>query len=261
MISFRLDAKLLVTVLALAALTGPARADRLVDYIAEGNRTVKSSLDDIEAIEAALENTDDPDVRSQLLRLARQEVAAEQSIVASLEALYELQQEALENGIDLGELRVDNFHPVGTTPDGDIALLTFGFVKAVTGQLAADAPVIGSVQYFAQEDPNSPGVFTPIGYSSDAAHQFAIPWIVSGFEPLIEGVPYSPSGDPIVISGVGGDNIAVGYVFDIPDLAPEPSSLVLLLAGLGWIAALYWRRALTCNGSRQAAQTASRQRL
>jgi hypothetical protein len=236
--------KALFIVLIFATLAVPMRADSLIDYIGEGNKIIKNSKDDINAVEAALAKITDPAKRAALLNLLSQEVASEQKGIAAKEELFELQQEALENGIDLGELRVDNYHPVGRTLDGTPALLTFGFVKAVTGQPAIDAPAIGSVQYFAQEDPSNPGVFTPIGSSSDAGNQFAISWIVSGFEPLIEAVPYSPSGAPVVINGVAGDNIAVGHVFDIPATVPEPSSLSLLLAGLGLIAICYRRRCL-----------------
>jgi MYXO-CTERM domain-containing protein len=117
--------------------------------------------------------------------------------------------------------------------------LTFNYLNPATLQVGS-GPQVASVMYEASLDPANPNVLTPIGSSSDSLSDFAIMWQSQGYEPLIEAIPLDSAGSPIVISGVGEDNSAVGLdgvLYSTPDSSPTS-----LLLGLGMVGLLGLRR-------------------
>jgi hypothetical protein len=120
-------------------------------------------------------------------------------------------------------------------------LIDFGFVNPATG-LSTAGPVVGSVEYLVNVDPSSPTDLVSIGTSYDASSDFSISYFASSSaEPAIEAVPYDANGDPIVITGVDGYNVAPGFVTVLYDV-PEPSTMVLVGIGAIGLATRQWRR-------------------
>ena len=81
-----------------------------------------------------------------------------------------------------------------------------------------------SVFYEVNLDPDAPTTFVPIAISSDANTNFALPFTISGFEPLIRATTFGPLGLPIVITEQSGVNLALGTVVAIPTAIPEPDT-------------------------------------
>lgn len=129
---------------------------------------------------------------------------------------------------------VDPATPVASF--GETGTLTFSFIDPAT--LASVAgPTVASVVY---EQAQVAGGFTVIGTSTNALSDFALPYMTSSspatVEEEIEAVPFDQSNNPIVISGVDGDNVAVGGV---TLLAPVPEPATLALFGVGLLGCLW----------------------
>jgi hypothetical protein len=113
---------------------------------------------------------------------------------------------------------------------GQLLSVDFGFLDPATG-LPTTGPSVASVAYEVDTDPLSATNFVPIGTSFDAGSNFSISYLISTtFEPGIQAIPYDANGDPIVITGLGGDNVAQGKVVAL--FIPEPSTFALLLPSL-----------------------------
>jgi hypothetical protein len=124
-----------------------------------------------------------------------------------------------------GVPQVPGFPDVFAEP-GDLLSISFGFVDPAT-ELAVTGPAVAMVEYFVNIDPTSATDFIPIGTSSDAGSDFSITYLYdSAFEPEIEAIPFDANGNPIVITGVDGDNDAQGIVGAVD--VPEPSAVFLL---------------------------------
>lgn len=134
--------------------------------------------------------------------------------------------------------------PYVLTSAGENLALSFQFIDPATG-LPTSGPAVASVVYEANLDPFTPNVLVPIGTSSNSLSNFAISWSSSGFEPMIEAIPYDASDNPIEDPGVDGDNSAVGL--NIAPNAPDSASTFYLL-GLG-IAGLWTIRRFNRVGS------------
>ena len=145
----------------------------------------------------------------------------------------------------IGQTFIDgSLAPYETYIPGQTFALTFEYINPATGATTS-GPAVSEVVYEAVTDPALPNNLTPIGSSSDSSSDFAITWASSGYEPMIEAIPYGANGGPIVISGVDGDNSAVGLNGAL--LAPDSSQTSLLL-GLGFAGLLglrRWRRVAT----------------
>ena len=148
--------------------------------------------------------------------------------------------------------------------DGTSTTLTFAFVNAATGE-PVDVPELAGVRYKIQTDPPTEDPFQQVlqvlGTSTDAPSGFAFPYVISGFEPLIIGIPLDASGDPIVMRGARGVDVSGGVATNIfcpggfwPALwaawpswlswlpwPPWPWGMVTSLLLLGVSAALLWR--------------------
>jgi PEP-CTERM motif len=115
--------------------------------------------------------------------------------------------------------------------------LSYLFVDTANG-LPVAGPAVASVMYEANYNPYNPTDWVTLGTSTDAATNFSLSFTVQPYEPEIQAIPYDSSGNPIVISGVDGDNVALGLV-TLLNPVPEPSTLVLgivgSLGGLGFV--------------------------
>lgn len=130
----------------------------------------------------------------------------------------------IEQSGRIGRTMLAGLSPVGRFGTGTSVSLTFDFIDPGTGQ-PNGGPAITCVEYAVNLDPETPSVFTPVGESSDAADGFAVPFTVTGYEPVIRATPFDASGDPIFIDGLDGQNVAVGYAGVIPPgVVPEPST-------------------------------------
>jgi hypothetical protein len=139
----------------------------------------------------------------------------------------------------IGQTFIDgSFAPYETDTPGQVLNLAFEYINPANGATVSD-PLVAEVVYEAITNPADPTDWVVIGQSTDSTSDFAISWQSSGFEPIIEAIPYDSSGAPIVISGVDGDNSAVGL--DGVLYLPESSQTSLLL-GLGIVGLLGLRR-------------------
>lgn len=123
---------------------------------------------------------------------------------------------------------------------GASAVLSFGWINGIAKQPTA-GPVISSVRYEVNPDPNQPNLWILVGVGTNPATQFAFPFITQGFEPDYRATPLDATGQPIFIAGVGGSNVAFGSVTVIPT-EPAPTPGTALLAGLGTIVMGAYRR-------------------
>ena len=140
-----------------------------------------------------------------------------------------LDQQAALSATRVGQVLIDEHYPFIHLSVGEASVLTFVFVDTTTA-LAAPGPEVSSVVYEARLDPFYPDVFTLLGSSSDLGSNFSLPFVVSGFEPVIRATPYDSLGNIVVLSGVDGDNVAVGLGVALE--VPEPASWMLLATGL-----------------------------
>lgn len=81
-------------------------------------------------------------------------------------------------------------------------------------------------------------MFTPIGTGTNPGTDFSTGFTTEPLEPLVEAIPFDPSGNPIVIPVSGGGNAAIGVVVALAPI-PEPTGLSLV-----WPAALASARLL-----------------
>lgn len=129
---------------------------------------------------------------------------------------------------------------------GESVQITFAFIDPGT-QLTVAGPAIGFVLYEVNLDPFTPDIYLPLGTATDAATNFSFPFLVSGFEPDIRATPFSLTGIPIFVAGVGDFNVAVGFSAIIPTGIPEPSSALLLITG--GLAMIFVRRGMRARRS------------
>jgi hypothetical protein len=128
---------------------------------------------------------------------------------------------------------------VSTLADGTETLLTFQFVAADTG-LPVPMPDVASVLYQIQIDPPTlEPVFVDYGISTDPSSDFALPFLISGFEPLIQAIPRDGKGVPLVVIGPTGTDVAPSAAINIP-IEPVPAigtfgfaAIVVLVAAVG----------------------------
>lgn len=133
-------------------------------------------------------------------------------------------------GTVLGQVAIGSDYPVSNLPALSTTLLTFFFMDSQTG-LPDIGPAVTFVVYEANLNPLTPNVYTPLGISSDAAAQFALPYTVAGFEPLIRAHPFDAIGQPVFIGGEGGENVAVGFGVVINGV-PEPSTILFVSSAI-----------------------------
>ncbi len=151
----------------------------------------------------------------------------EEALVAFAWKQYRQEQEKL--GIPaVGQVAFNTIYPSAIATIGSTETLTFQFIDPATG-LPTSGPAVASVLYEANYDPNSPTTFVPLGTSTDVAGNFDFAYVVTGQEPVINAIPMDASGNPIVISGVDGDNDAQGGGLLVT--VPEPSTLTMFTLG------------------------------
>jgi hypothetical protein len=145
----------------------------------------------------------------------------------------------------IGQVGIDGFFPVvGYAPPdlGQAETLTFFFIDPATDQRTSPAFAVSAVSYYALLDPsNLVGQqlteavirqnLTLIGTTGDATNDFAVGFVLTGFEPLILGFPLDALGNEIEGEGTAA------YAAHV--LVPEPSTFLLL--GVGALA-YGWRR-------------------
>jgi hypothetical protein len=220
-----------ITVLVLASATN-VRADRIDQYLRAINFIRTQSQNDVEFLfdQFIHDKITGKAFTDGIASEISKEDAAESGALRGF--LRELKESDL--GPFGGSMYADQF-PISHVPIGQMALLTFAFLKPDSLQPTV-GPSIAFVVYDVNLDPSNPGVFKTIGTSFDATSNFALPFTASGFEPLIRATPFDASGKPIQIPGVDGDNIAVGYVVDMDISVPEPNSDIMMLTGAGLLA-------------------------
>ncbi|GCA74164.1 hypothetical protein MiTe_00986 [Microcystis aeruginosa NIES-2520] len=118
--------------------------------------------------------------------------------------------------------------------------LTFAFINpenstSTSFDIADPGFSIASVLYEVNLDPDMPDVFETLGVSNDPTSNFRITFTPTGFEPLVIATPFDSLGNPIFISGVDNNNVAIGLAVDVigtKDITcvPEPSTILSLLA-------------------------------
>ena len=148
---------------------------------------------------------------------------------------YLLEQKPKTNKV--GQAAFQGAFPDALVGAGASGFLTFFFVDPATGAQTAGLPV-GSVRYEINTDPLMPNSFSLLGTSFNAASSFALSFTLNTFEPVIQAVPFDPTGSPIFISGEGDQNVALGAVVI---LVPGPSTLILLGVGAISVLAGAWR--------------------
>jgi PEP-CTERM motif len=139
----------------------------------------------------------------------------------------------------VGEAFIDGLSPTAFSPVGAMVNLTFQFVDPAT-DLPTTGPPIASVEYLVNLDPDN-DLFSILGTSTDASSHFSLPFTVVPFEPFIKSLPLDSNGNVIVITGVDGDNDAVGVAV-VLEPAPEPSTIMLIGSGGVIVLAFVWCR-------------------
>jgi hypothetical protein len=141
----------------------------------------------------------------------------------------------------IGQPLLNGLFPVGNVGPGVVGLVTFAFIDPQTLQPVMMSDT-GAVFYEVKLSPESP--FTELGFSTVAEDNFSLPFeFTVGFEPLIQATPFDTSGNPIIIPGVDGENVAVGFLLDIPRPVPEPSTLLLFSLSVLLPVWVVWGRA------------------
>lgn len=124
---------------------------------------------------------------------------------------------------------------VSTSDVGMPSLLTFTFIDPATG-LPVVGPQIGSVLYEVRPDPFNFDLYVPLGRSFDASTNFAFLFTVTGIVTDVRVTPFDLSGNPIIIPGENGLNVAVGDAINLATNVPEPATILLLSTGLAGFA-------------------------
>ncbi|MBI3837757.1 MAG: PEP-CTERM sorting domain-containing protein [Planctomycetia bacterium] len=137
----------------------------------------------------------------------------------------------------IGQAILKGQFPAAMLDPGTTGTLTFQYIDPTTS-LPTAGPTVTEVDYSANLDPNNPSVYTPLGFSSDAGSNFALPYTMGLSEAEIRATPLGPGG-AIFIGGLGGFNVAEGYVAAI---VPEPAAWLLLGIGASLLAMLKWRK-------------------
>jgi hypothetical protein len=141
----------------------------------------------------------------------------------------------------VGQAEFNATFPVASLPSSTTGVLTFEFIDPGTLN-SVSGPGVGSVDYKVNIDPSSPGTFLDLGTSTSASSHFALPYTVStGTEPLFEAIPLDRTGAPIVMTGAGGLNVAIGSAVNVT-AAPEPADGILLGIGILGITCGVWLR-------------------
>lgn len=110
----------------------------------------------------------------------------------------------------------------------------YRFFDLATG-LPIESPIdISYVKYRALLTPEASD-FVDIGTASNAASDYSVPFVLQGFEPIIEAVAYDTSGNAYLSDGYVGINMLVMTV-------PESDSVVLLLSGLAAFAICFLKK-------------------
>jgi hypothetical protein len=127
------------------------------------------------------------------------------------DAWKEYQDEQAKKGTPIvGQAAFSGTYPSNFLPPGSPGQLQFLFIDTDTG-LVTQGPEVGFVVYQVSLDPNLPDNLQWVGVSADPQTHFAFPVNVNGFEPSYIATPFDRAGNPIVIPGVDGDNVAVGF--------------------------------------------------
>jgi hypothetical protein len=172
-------------------------------------------------------------------RARGQPEAVEAAAIAAADKSYEDEQKVVTAVI--GQDFLNGVFPYLFLSNGSTAKLTFSFIDPATG-LPTTGTSIGSVVYEQSQTPDIPDSFTMVGMSTDATNHFLINYQVGSSEQDIRAIPFDLSGLPISISGVGGENVAVGDVVQLQTV-PEPSALTLTVNGaLVVLGSRYWPR-------------------
>jgi hypothetical protein len=140
----------------------------------------------------------------------------------------------------IGQPRIAGSYPYSSVADGQSTTVDFRFVDPNT-LLPMASDVVTAVFYEVNLDPTTTD-FVPLGTSSDASTQFALPFVVTGFEPLIRAIPLDASGTPVFMVGVDGSNVAQGLVLNFSIPVAEPPTFLSLLVGLAALAGLRRRK-------------------
>jgi len=168
----------------------------------------------------------------------------EREVIRFAWGMYRLQQQTASLP-SVGQAAVDGSYPTAHRRPGDVVTLTFFYVTTDTFSTAPTAgPAVTSVEYQVNTDPNNPNTFTSIGTSSDAGSRFSFAYTVGANEPVIQAIPKDNLGQPIMLTGVGGQNVARGLATVLqvdssiaPGLGPVAlTALMLVLGTLGVIA-------------------------
>ena len=138
-------------------------------------------------------------------------------------------------GFSIGEATIDGME-LSTLDEGVSAMLNYRIVDAGTGTQQPYG-AIAAVRYEVNADPST-NLFTPLGISTDLANNFALPFVVSGFEPQIIAYPLDSAGAPVELFGFEGAEVGVATAVNI---LPSVSATVPL--GLAGLVAVRRRRA------------------
>jgi hypothetical protein len=150
-------------------------------------------------------------------------------------------EQAMKGLEKIGQPKLSGRFPVANLPPGVPGFVQFQFIDPVTRSPLPDTE-INFVTYEVKLSHGPDSSFSVLGSSNDLESNFLLPFVYTvGFEPTIRATPFDFSGNPIFIPGVDDQNVAVGEVFDIPALVPEPSTLLLLSLLLPFLF-VGWRR-------------------
>jgi hypothetical protein len=142
----------------------------------------------------------------------------------------------------VGLAELNGQEPAALVTVGSINELTYMFVDPLTLE-PTTGPAISSVFYEYSPTPDVPGSFTPLGTSTDAATDFALPYLALPTEEAIVAEPLF-DGNPVFIQGVDpSDNAAVGLVTAL--LVPEPSTWAMMALGFACLGYAGYRRSRT----------------